>query len=79
VKIYYYVCEKFEENLQYRSQRFSNNNNKPKLTDEEIITIYLFMMHHQGIFKMNKIHQFATEYLLDWFPDLEESPKLGSP
>jgi hypothetical protein len=69
VKIYYYVCEKFEENLQYRCERFSNNN-KPKLTDQEIITIYLFVMHHQGIFKMNKIHQFAMEYLLEWFPDL---------
>jgi len=38
VKIYYYVCEKFEENLQYRCERFSNNN-EPKLTDQEIITI----------------------------------------
>jgi len=27
-------------------------------------------MHHQGIFKMNKIHQFASEYLLSWFPAL---------
>lgn len=27
-------------------------------------------MHHQGIFKMNKIHQFVSEYLLSWFPDL---------
>jgi hypothetical protein len=69
VKIYYYVCEKFEDNLQFRCQRFSNNN-APKLTDQEIITIYLFVMQHHGIFKMNKIHQFAREYLLDWFPDL---------
>ena len=49
--------------------RFSNNSN-PKLTDQEIITIYLFVMQHQGIFKMKKIHQFACEYLLSWFPDL---------
>ena len=69
VKIYDYVCEKFEEHLQFECQRFSNNN-EPKLTDQEIITIYLFVMHHQGIFKMNKIHQFASEYLLSWFPDL---------
>ena len=27
-------------------------------------------MNHQGILKMNKIHQFASEYLLSWFPDL---------
>ncbi len=69
VKIYDYVCEKFEKHLQFECERFSNNN-KPKLTDQEIITIYLFVMHHQGIFKMNKIHQFASEYLLSWFPDL---------
>jgi hypothetical protein len=69
VKIYYYVCEKFEENLQYKCELFSNNN-RPKLTDQEIITIYPFVMHYQGISKMNKIHQFAIESLLEWFPDL---------
>lgn len=69
VKIYDYVCEKFVEHLQFECERFSNNN-EPKLTDQEIITIYLFVMHHQGIFRMNKIHQFASEYLLSWFPDL---------
>ena len=69
MKIYYYVCEKFEDSLRFRCERFSNNK-EPKLTDQEIITIYLFVMQHQGIFKMSKIHQFATEYLLDWFPDL---------
>lgn len=69
MKIYDYVCEKFEEHLQFECQRFSNNN-QPKLTDQEIITIYLFVMHHHGIFKMNKIHQFASEYLLSWFPEL---------
>ena len=69
MKIYYYVCEKFDESLQFECERFSNNN-KPKLTDQEIITIYLFVMHHQGIFKIKQIHQFAREYLLSWFPDL---------
>ncbi|MEJ6791872.1 MAG: transposase [Lacinutrix sp.] len=69
VKMYDYVCKKFEECLQFECERFSNNN-KPKLTDQEIITIYLFVMQHQGIYKMNKIHQFAHEYLLSWFLDL---------
>tara|TARA_B110000967_G_C18356389_1_gene303779 strand:+ start:151 stop:333 length:183 start_codon:yes stop_codon:yes gene_type:complete len=27
-------------------------------------------MNYPGIIKMNKIHQFASEYLLSWFPDL---------
>jgi hypothetical protein len=50
--------------------RFSNNNNS-KFIDQEIITIDLFVMHHQGIFKMKKIHQFACVYLLSWFSDLK--------
>ncbi len=50
VKIYDYVCKKFKEHLQFEPMRFSNISN-PKLTDQEIITIYLFVMHHQGILK----------------------------
>ena len=69
VKIYDYVCKKFKEDRQYECECFSNNNDR-KLTDQEIITIYLFIMNYPGIFKMNKIHQFESEYLLSWFPDL---------
>ena|GEM_PF-1954418 len=69
VKIYYYVCEKFEEGLQYRCERFGNNK-KPKLTDQEVLTIYLFVIERQGIVEMNRIHQFAKDWLLDRFPDL---------
>ena len=75
VKIYYYVCEKFEEGLQYRCERFGNNK-KPKLTDQEVLTIYLFVIEHQGIVKMNRIHQFAKDWLLDWL--LDRFPDLGS-
>lgn len=69
VKIYCYVCEKFGDSLQYQCQRFSNNSS-PKLTDQEIMTIYLFAMHYQGIFRIKQIHRFASDYLGDWFPDL---------
>ena len=69
VKIYCYVCEKYSDSLQWQCQRFSNNRS-PKLTDQEIITIYLFAMHYQGIFKIKNIHRFAVDYLLDWFPEL---------
>lgn len=69
IKIYCYVCEKYEDSLQYQCQRFSNNRN-PKLTDQEIMTIYLFAMNYQGIFSIKQIHRFAMDYLRDWFPDL---------
>jgi hypothetical protein len=69
IKIYYYVCEKFEEGLLFECQRFSNNNNL-NLTDQELITIYLYVMHYQELFKIKQIHKFAKDYLLSWFPGL---------
>ena len=69
VKIYDYVCEKYESELQYSCQRFSNNN-RPKFTDQEIMAIYLFVMQHMGIFTKKRIYQFARDYLMGWFPGL---------
>jgi hypothetical protein len=36
IKIYQYVCDKYEEELQYHCQRFTNNN-RPEFTDQEKI------------------------------------------
>ena len=69
VKIYDYVCKKFEQGLQYECQRHSNNS-EPKFTDQEIMTIYLFVMHHQKIFKNKDIHRYAKDHLMSWFPNL---------
>ncbi len=70
VKIYDHVCNKIKEDRQYECECFSKNND-PKLTDQEIITIYNELSrNYPGIIKMNKIHQFESEYLLSWFPDL---------
>ena len=70
VRIYFLICDYFNE-LQYYCERFSNNN-KPKFTDQEIMTIYLYVMQHEGHTKIKDIHRFASEYLRGWFP------KLGS-
>jgi hypothetical protein len=69
VKLYQYVCDKYEEVLQYHCQRFTNNN-RPKFTDQEVMTIYLFAIHEEQRFKISHIHKFASDYLLDWFPEL---------
>ena len=69
VKIYVYVCEKFEQSLQYECQRFTNND-QPDFTDQEMITIYLFAMHHQKLFKIKDIHRYAKDHLINWFPNL---------
>lgn len=71
VKIYLIICDRFEKDLQYTCQRFSNNT-KQDLTDQEIMTIYLFSVQEEQRFSIKEIHRFACDYLLDWFP------KLGS-
>ena len=68
IKIYFFICDKFEE-LHYYCERFSNNK-EPEFTDQEVMTLYLYVMYHQGHTKIKDIHRFACEYLRDWFPKL---------
>lgn len=69
IKIYMYVCKQYDENLKHYCQRYSNNS-VPVFTDQEILTIYLFVGSEQRYTKLKEIHKFAKEYLLDWFPGL---------
>lgn len=69
IKIYMYVCKQYEENLKYYCQRYSNNS-IPVFTDQEILTIYLFVGSEQRYTRLKEIHKFTKEYLLDWFPKL---------
>lgn len=71
IKIYDYVCKKYEQELKYSCERFSNNN-QPVFTDQEIITIYLFSIYEEQKFKLKQMYNFTKDYLLSWFP------KLGS-
>jgi hypothetical protein len=69
IEIYIYICERYEEELKYCCERFTNNN-QPELTDQEIMTIYLYVIHEEQRFKVKQIHRFANEYLRSWFPSL---------
>lgn len=69
IKIYDYVCQKYEEELKYHCERFTNNN-KPEFTDQEVITIYLFSVFEEQKLKLKQMHNFAKDYLLNWFPKL---------
>lgn len=69
IQIYMYICTMYEQSLKYDCQRYSNNS-KPLFSDEEILTIYLFVGHEQKYTKIKDIHTFAKEYLRDWFPNL---------
>jgi len=69
IKIYFYVCEKYESELQYHCQRFSNND-KPAFTDQEAMTIYLFAVNQEQKFSVRGMYNFAKDYLPSWFPTL---------
>ena len=69
VKIYFQVCEKYENELQFTCMRFSNNH-EPGFTDQEAMTIYLFCINQEQRMKINQIHCFANDYLRSWFPML---------
>jgi hypothetical protein len=69
IEIYFYICEKFEKDLKYCCQRYSNND-EPEFTDQEAMTIYLYTVHQEERFKCKQIHRFANEYLRSWFPKL---------
>jgi len=43
ISIYLYICDLYDSELKYHCQRFSNNND-PEFTDQEVITIYLYVM-----------------------------------
>lgn len=71
VQIYSTIRKKFEKDLKYTCERFSNND-KQDLTDEEIMTIYIFVVNEEQRFTVKQVHRFANDYLRSWFP------KLGS-
>ncbi len=64
-----FVCELYDANLKNYCQRYSNNS-VPVFSDQEILTIYLFVGSEQHYTKIKEIHNFPKEYLLDWFPNL---------
>lgn len=69
IKIYFQVCEKYENELKFSCMRFSNND-EPAFSDQEIMTIYLFCVNQEQRVKIKQIHSFANDYLRSWFPKL---------
>lgn len=69
IKIYFLICEQWEAELKYLCERFSNNN-QPQLTDQEIMTIYLYCMDQEKRLTVKDIYQFTDDYLRSWFPHL---------
>jgi hypothetical protein len=66
IKLYCTVCHHYNTTLAAEAQRLSNNF-RPKFTDEECITTYLFGIA-EGKFGVRAAYDFIKEYWADWFP-----------
>ena len=69
IALYYYVCEFYSEELRWHCQRFSNNSSQ-EITDEELLTIYLYCLMYEDKRKLTEVHDYANRYLSSWFPKL---------
>ncbi|MDN3583799.1 transposase [Mucilaginibacter flavus] len=69
IAIYLHICKLHNEQLQYLYQRYTNND-KPDFTDQEMMTLYLFVVQEEQRFKVSQIYAFADQYMRSWFPAL---------
>lgn len=69
IRIYNHVCNKYKEQIQWEVQKFSNNA-QPQgiITDEELITIYLFCVAYEEKYKIKSMHTHIKKYWHSWFP-----------
>jgi len=63
IETYLMVCDLFGKNPQWNFIRLSNNNQPIQFTDQEAVTIYLFVGYYQKYSKIKEIHNFALHYL----------------
>ena len=86
IETYSWACGLFDKNPQWSFSRLSNNvsatlnnRNQPKqLTDQEAVTIYLFVGRHQKYSKIKEIYDFTYHYLSEWFPNLTSYQKFNN-
>jgi len=78
IETYSMVCDFFDKNPQWNSIRLSNNYKPTQFSDQEAVTIYLFVGLYEKRFKIKEIHNFAKHYLHDWFPKLTSYEKFNN-
>jgi len=68
IELYLWVCRAYDNCPDLRAQRMSNNH-RPRFTDQELMTVYLFG-HFQGHFTQRRIYDYAAGHWREWFPAL---------
>lgn len=67
IALYLRVCRAYDNQPDLKYQRLSNF--RPRFTDEELLTIYLFG-HMQGFHQQRRIYDYTCRHWRAWFPAL---------
>jgi Transposase DDE domain len=67
IRLYLHVCRAYDTQPDLKFQRLSNF--RPRFTDEELLTIYLFG-HMQGFYQQRRIYDYTRRHWRAWFPAL---------
>lgn len=80
IRLYFYLCECNDKGLWAYHQRFSPNScpTNEKLSDVELLTIYLYCRRYEGKHNKSEIYDYADRYLRGWFPDLPAYANFNS-
>lgn len=70
IELYFYVCEIYEEELQWHCMRMTKNEATPAFTDEELLTSYLFSVAFERKLRVKDIYKYIRNHWLDCFPTL---------
>lgn len=70
IKLYLHVCDKYKKEIGFELQRFSNNGLQGAISDEELITIYLFCVSYEQKHTTKSMYNHIKTYWHSWFPTL---------
>jgi Transposase DDE domain len=67
IELYLLICNFYDNQTVLKHQRLSNF--KPRFTDQELLTMYLFG-HLQGLTSQRRIYDYFARHWREWFPAL---------
>ena len=67
IELFLLICDFYDNQTVLKHQRLSNF--KPRFTDQELLTIYLFG-HLQGLTTQRRIYDYFARHWREWFPAL---------
>ena len=70
ITLYAHICESYKNELQWEVKRFSPNGNTGQITDEELLTIYLFCTMYEQKTTKKAMYEHILDYWHSWFPTL---------